>query len=326
MENIASKNYVERFCPNSFSSFVLPQRIKNSFSKDENDPLTQSMLFYGLQGSGKSSLAKFLGKKYNFLYVNASINGKIDYLREIVNEFCESYQIPTDLTINTSKKVVLFDEINGASDSFFEGLKGFMDTYPEIIFLATTNHFNKIPDPIKSRMLCVPFNFQNQTEEDEVKSEYVRRIAKIISVIGCKIDAKSMEKVIDKCFPDFRKTLNLLQSIQKAGIVEINESNLNVFEHRFKEVYDLIVNGDVMHPEEIHKILSSDYASCAFELITSLDEEFIAYLSENNKKLLVNIPTICITVAEALTRIQNSVDPSITLKACIFTLMTNMKR
>lgn len=325
MEDIYQKNFVERFSPSKLGAFVLPPRIKNLFA-NEDDPLSQSMLFYGLQGSGKSALAKYLGKKYIFLYVNASVNGKIDFLRDTVTEFCESYQIPMDETINTEKKVVLFDEINGASDSFFEGLKGFMDTYPNVIFLATTNHFNKIPDPIKSRMVCVPFNYQDQKEEQLALLGYQRRIGKIIEVIGLQSDETAFKKIVDKCFPDFRKTLNLLQSIDRSGVKVLNEQTLNAFEHRFKEVYELIINGDINHPEEIHKILSTDYTNSAYELIVSLDEEFIDYLKENHRKLLVNIPTICITVANHLQMLQQSVDQSIVLKSCIFTLMRSIKK
>lgn len=317
--SVVDKNFVERFSPKKLESFILPNRIKSLFQNG----LTQSMLFYGLQGSGKSSLAKYLGRQHIFMYVNASINGKIEFLRESVTEFCESYQLPLDDTVDASKKVVLFDEINGASDSFFEGLKGFMDTYPNVIFLATTNHFNKIPDPIKSRMVCVDFSFQNQEEQKLAEQGYIRRISKIVETIGMTIDSTAMQQLIEKCFPDYRKTLNLLQSISKSGVKEITTNELKSHETRFKDLYDLIITGD--KPEDIHKILSSDYTQAAYEVIKSLDEEFIDYLSANHQRLLPNIPMICITVAEAMSRLSNAVDPSITLKACVFKIMTNLK-
>lgn len=317
--SVADKNYVERFSPKKLDSFILPNRIKSLFQNG----LTQSMLFYGLQGSGKSSLAKFLGRQHTFLYVNASINGKIEFLRESVTEFCESYQLPLDDTVDASKKVVLFDEINGASDSFFEGLKGFMDTYPTVIFLATTNHYNKIPDPIKSRMVCVDFSFQNAEEQKAATLGYRRRIGKIIETVGMTIDDASMQQLLDKCFPDYRKTLNLIQSIAKSGVKEITAAELKSHEVRFKDLYDLIIHGG--KPEDIHRTLSADYTQAAYEVIKSLDEEFIDYLEANHQRLLTNIPMICITVAEAMSRLNNAVDPSITLKACVFKIMSNMK-
>lgn len=324
-EKVTSKIYTTRFEPKSISSFVLPNRIRSIFA-DENQELNQSYLFYGLPGCGKSSLAKYIGRKNSFLYVNASVNGKIDYLRDYVTEFCENYQIPMDESIRSEKKVVLFDEINGASDSFFEGLKGFIDTYPNITFLATTNHFSKIPDAIKSRFVCIDFTYQNKEEEETAKKFYLARVAKIINVTGGTIDMPCLMKIADKCFPDFRKTLNLLQNLNTSGVKEINDKNLNIFEHRFKDVYDLIINGDPMHPEEIHKILTLDYVNSSYELICSFDEEFIEYLSENYQKLLVNIPTICITVANSLQMLQQSVDSGIVLKYCVFTLMRSIKK
>ena len=172
-------------------------------------------------------------------------------------------------------------------------------------------------------MVCVDFSFQNQEEQKLAEQGYIRRIGKIVETIGMTIDSAAMQQLIEKCFPDYRKTLNLLQSISKSGVKEITTNELKSHETRFKDLYDLIINGG--KPEDIHRILSSDYTQAAYEVIKSLDEEFIDYLSANHQRLLPNIPMICITVAEAMSRLNNAVDPSITLKACVFKIMTNLK-
>lgn len=309
--------FVQKFSPKKLSAFVIPHRIKNLFT-DEEDPLKQSMIFYGMQGCGKSSLAKFLGQKYVFLYVNASTNGRIEDLRDSVTHFCDSQPLIVPDGVNTHRKVVLFDEINGASAQFFEGLKGFMEEYPQVIFLATTNHFHKIPDPIKSRMVSVDFTPQNAEEEEQILRGYTQRIKKIIEICDIQCDDSGFDLLRRKYYPDFRLTLNLIQSVYN-GTKTIDESSIVSFGDRFSEIYELILSKDT-DPLKIHELLGGDYSLMATEIIESLDSDFIEYIRLRGGNYLVAIPTVCITVCDHLYKLQHAVDPSIVLKSCVFTL------
>lgn len=309
--------FVQKFSPKKLGAFVLPQRIKNLFL-DEEDPLKQSMIFYGMQGSGKSSLAKYLGKKYIFLYVNASTNGRIEDLRDSVTHFCDSCPVVIEDGVNINRKVVLFDEINGASAQFFEGLKGFMEEYPSVIFIATTNHYHKIPDPIKSRMVSVDFTPQNSEEEEQVFNGYTRRIRKILENCGIEYDDVAFDSLLKKYYPDFRLTLNFIQSVYH-GTKVMDKSSIISFGNRFSEIYDLILDKKA-DPVRIHELLGGDYALMSSEIISSFDTDFIDYLKNRGENYLIAIPTICIVTCEHLYRLQQSVDPSIVLKSCVFTL------
>lgn len=310
--------FVSKFSPKKLSAFVLPQRIKDMF-KDEDDPLRQSMIFYGLQGCGKSSLAKYLGKKYVFLYINASTNGRIEDLRDIVTEFCDSSPLLFDEGVNSDRKVVLFDEINGASAQFFEGLKGFMEEYSSVIFLATTNHFHKIPDPIKSRMVSVDFTPQTKEEEEQVMKGYKSRIGKILEGCGIECAEEGFEMLMKKYYPDFRSTLNFLQSVYNGSKI-VDKNSISSYGDRFSEIYDMILDKSA-NPVDIHKLLGGDYSSIASEIIESLDTDFIEYMTTKlGSSMTSAIPTICIVVCDHLYKLQMSVDPMIVLKSCVFTL------
>ena len=319
---VVQKLFVEKFAPKSLKNFVLPTRIRELF-KNDADPLSQSMLFYGLQGSGKSSLAKLIGSRYIFKYVNGSTNGSIDTLRGEIEEFCEQYQIIIDPNI-INKKVVLFDEINGASTAFFEGLKGFMDSYPTVLFLATTNHYSKIPDPIKSRMLCVNFSPLNAQEQDEVISGYTNRVTAILTALKFNYDGDGLHHLIQTCYPDFRKTLNLLQSLYASGVTTITNDTVLQSAYQYQELYAMMLTTTANTPHLIHTTISAEYGSNAGIIMTSFTTEFVEYILAHGRSI-DNIPTINIIVADHLHKLNNSVDPVITLKSCIYSIIKHLK-
>ena len=145
------KLFTEMFEPNKFENFILPKRIKSHFP---NGNIINNSLLSGTAGCGKSSFAKFLGnqKTNSFYYINSSLDTSKGLLEEggELHRFCSNY------SFEGSKKVVLFDEIDGVSSSFFNALKGFMDTFNNVRFLATTNHVETIPMPILSRFSHLP--------------------------------------------------------------------------------------------------------------------------------------------------------------------------
>ena len=152
-----NKLFTDVFSPKKLKDFVLPERISKQF---ENGINTHS-LFYGTHGIGKSALAKILMKDHPHLYINASEEGRIDVLRGEISNFCSDVQLNEEGK-KSDIKIVMLDEIDGVSQSFFDALKGFMDQFGEHVrFVATSNYINKVPTPIQSRFDCVNFNVES---------------------------------------------------------------------------------------------------------------------------------------------------------------------
>jgi len=318
--------FIDRFEPNKIQNFVLPQRIKDAFitQGDELVELSGNYLFYGTQGCGKSSLAKMLAKNYRHLYVNAAISARIDYLREVIDEFVNVNQIVTEDEIIFNKKVIILDEVGQVvSDTFWEGLKGFMDIYQDkVTFIFTTNHFHKVPEPIKSRCEKINFNHLNAEEEMICKAGYISRFKAIVNKVGIEFVPEDLERIHNKFFPDFRQTLIYLQSLSKSGIKSLSAQSLQSFDMRFVDVFNLILEGKTTSPEEIHKIITQQYSVIADEIITSMDEKFVGYLMEKDRdKYLKYIPEIIILTADYSFRQKMSVDGGICLKALIFSII-----
>lgn len=325
MSEVLQKQFTKIYEPKSLNSFVIPNRIKQEFT-NETDPVGQHYLFYGSSGLGKSSLAKFLASKYNYLYVNASLNARIDFLRDTITEFCESYQIPGENIVNTDRKIIILDELSStaSSDVFLEAIKGFMDSYPNAKFIVTTNHFNKIPDPIKSRFKCINFGFADKQEETLIRGYYRKRISLIISKLEIKISDESLTKLEDTNFPDFRKALNFLQSVHQSGVKEITLDSIKDYDVRFKDIYGLALTKG-LSPEKIHVVVNMDYSGNARDVIESIGNEFADYIIKEKSAFIHTLPNVIVLAAKYSNMMNNAIDPLLCLKACIYEINSLMK-
>lgn len=317
--------FINRFEPAGINNFVIPKRIKDLFIDENNEEkeLSGNYLFYGSQGTGKSSLAKKISKSYRHLYVNAAMSARIDYLRDVIDEFVNVHQIIDNNDIKFNRKIVILDEVGQVvSDTFWEGLKGFIDMYQDnVSFIFTTNFFNKVPDPIKSRCENVNFNYLNSTEEDICKKGYLSRMKGIITKLGIEHENSDIIRIFDKFFPDFRQTLVYLQSLNTSGIKSLSAQTLQNFDMRFVDVYELILNSKSTTPEEIHKIITQQYSVIADEIIASIDEKFVGYILEKDKsKYMEFIPDIIILTANYSFKQKMAVDSGLCLKALVFSL------
>jgi DNA polymerase III delta prime subunit len=314
------KLFINRFNPTSLNSYVLPSRIKDGFK----DGIVSHSLFYGTHGIGKSSLGKLLTQGYPFLYINAGKEGRIDVLRNDILNFCTNVQLQ-DNGEKSDIKYVMLDEIDGVSPAFFDALKGFMDTYGDKVrFIATSNHVNKIPSAIKDRFERINFNAESNEEEEEIKKMYSIRIYHIIKSLNIKISREALDYIRDRHFPSFRGALQDLQRLHKSGVTDITIEDIKKKSYEFKDLYDLILKGG--SPESIHILLMADYATKTLDVLESLDEPFIQYIKQNHPAYNFLIPRICIEVAKYQSMIHMVIDPAITMKACVYTLMGYAKK
>jgi len=320
MSNLKDKLFVQVFEPKTVEGMILPDRIKSLFKEGL---VNGHYLFHGGAGIGKSTLSKILCKNHPYLYINASIDGKIDVLREKIEDFCVESQI-TDHDVNR-KKVVWFDELDGVSQAFFDGLRGFIDLYQDNVrFIGTCNHFNKIPEPIKSRLQCINFNFESTDEERQIYEKYKTRFGKIIAGLKMNLATPDVLDVLCKNnFPDYRGILQTLQSLKKAEVTELTIDLIMAKQYEMIELYKLIISGKGK-PEDIHKILMGDYATKAADVLKSLDKPFIDWIIGNSIQHTFLIPHIVILTAK-YSQMAYNIDNALAMKACVFELMEIVK-
>lgn len=315
-----AKLFTEVFAPKSIAEMILPDRIKLIF---KDNVVNGHYLFHSGPGMGKSRLAFLLCQMHPHLFINASINGRIENLRDDIMDFCMEAQIDDRYPFGMAK-VVWIDEIDGVSASFFDGLRGFMDTFQGsgIRFIATCNHFNKIPEPIQSRFDCINFGFENNAEEAAMFASYSAKMDWILNGLKIGHDKEIVDILCKANFPDYRGVLQTIQRLHRAGHKMLTKELVMSESYEFVDLYKLIIDKPTSDPIEIHKILMGDYATKAMDVLSGLDLPFIKWIADNKTTFSFMIPDLTAIVAKYTNMIPNMIDQALAMKACVFELMT----
>lgn len=313
-EDLKRKSFTTIFAPEKMANMVLLPRVK----KEMENGIYDNWLFYGPYGMGKSTLVNILTKDYVRKYVNASLMGKIDYLREDLANFCESNSVAID---KPAMKVLWFDELDGASDSFFDALRGFMDVYSHVRIMATCNKIHKIPGAMESRIKFLNFGPENDEERAWLKAAYEKRFLWLAEKLRMKFESPDVvEYICKKRFPDFRKSLKTLQSLYLShGSTPINMQAASNATYEFLALYEMLVEPKT-DPVEFHKYLMTNYADRPSDVILELDDNFVEYLIEKKPMLLRAIPDIIIENAKHQHMVVTALDQTTTMKSLCFVI------
>jgi DNA polymerase III delta prime subunit len=319
---IVDKRFTHIYNPKTVDNFILVPRIKAVVSKGINS----NLLFHGQQGLGKSALLKKMAEKYSdVLYFNCAENGQIDALREggEIYNFCVGASMEVDDTKERGK-ILILDELNGVSDAFQEGLKGFMDKFGGVVkFCGTTNFIHKIQDAIISRFDGgISFDFQTAEEREYYLEKYTARIKKLIAGLRIEIEDDVLEKLIQNKFPDMRTMLGFLQRVFYADIKVIDSALVDKYEFEFIELYKIILSGDLSTPEKTYELLQGDYSSRPEDVLVGLDKPFINYIVKSEQKFIPLIPFIISNVGDWTYKLSvGGKDQSLFMRACAFDLI-----
>lgn len=86
-------------------------------------------------------------------------------------------------------------------------------------FIFTTNNIHKVIDPLKSR--CNHFEFKiPETDKKELMMQMMKRCVEILKQENIEYDSKAIVALVQKYYPDFRKTLNELQRHSNQGKID----------------------------------------------------------------------------------------------------------
>jgi replication factor C small subunit len=167
------------------------------------------LLLSGVQGSGKTSLAKMMFKMLkiqsgDILEINASRERNPDIVAQKILNFCSTWALG-------DMKYVLLDEADSMTPLAQRILRGEMENYHESVrFVLTCNYPNKIIPALHSR--CQGFHF----EALDV-GEFMVRIGTILATENVEFDIDTMEEYVAMTHPDLRKCINLLQQNVRDG-------------------------------------------------------------------------------------------------------------
>jgi len=307
--SVVNELFTEKFRPKNINQLVAPQRIKDELSRGIND----NLLLYGSPGTGKTSSLFFLAESHDKKYINASSERGIDTIRESITKFCSTMSLEGG---SEKLKVVMLDEIDGATEEFFKALRAVMERFSRTTrFIASCNYIQKVPEAIQSRFHMISFDPVDNDEEQYLVSEYSKRIAKILDAIKVTYTDELLVKFVKNDFPDMRSLVQKVQSYYKRGITALDAKDFNI-NYDFKELFDLcLIKPD---PVANYKFIVSQYGSKIDSALTVLGRDFIEYITNTSPGKIDKIPMVLIAVAEYQYQKQFVIDPLITLLACVF--------
>jgi DNA polymerase III delta prime subunit len=221
MNTIDEFLWSQKYRPLTIEDCVLPQYLKDLFTGMVKAGEIQNLIFTGSAGVGKTTAACAIAEELgcDYIVINGSTENGIDVLRTKITAFAST------VSLNGGTKVVIIDEADGLGEAVQKGLRGFIEAYSKNCrFILTCNYANKIIEPLHSRF-GAPIEFRLSKEDRPLMAaRFMKRVAQICQLEGVEADKKVLAHLVTKYFPDFRKTLNVLQRYSVQG--PINEGIL----------------------------------------------------------------------------------------------------
>ena len=215
--------WIEDFRPRTIEESILPERIKHSLRKMVDNKNIQNYAAVGKAGSGKTSSARALCEQLgiDYLMINMSNESGIDTVRSKIVSFASTVSFTSDY------KVIILDEFDNSTAAAQSALRGIIEEHLENCrFIITANYKNKIMDPIFSRCPIIDFTFNNE-ERIEMLKVFIVRVKSILTQNEIIFDQQDLIKFCKQTFPDFRRTLNILQMNSSDG--ELKFSSLGAY-------------------------------------------------------------------------------------------------
>ena len=295
---------------------ILPERIRKQFEAG----LQQNVLLAGSPGLGKTSIAKILAKDHATLFINVSDESSVDTIREKINTFCITASVMSGLG---KFKVVILDEMEGASDQFYKALRGTVEKFASNTrFIGTCNWINKVPEAIQSRFEVINFDAADHDEENYVRTEWMNRIKLILGKLGISIDDDGLNEFTKIYFPDFRSALNKIQSLKIAGVSEINSKNIKDYGWSYEDLYQMLVSAP--DPVKNYQHVVSNYSGKIDEVMASLGGEFLEWLASRYPDKVKSIPQIVVETASHQAQRNLVIDPVVSLLSLVFTIQKTL--
>jgi replication factor C small subunit len=165
-------------------------------------------------GTGKTSLAKLIVNNLDcdYLYINASDKGGVDFVREQIIPFVSSMGFK-------QYKVVILDESDYMSPNAQAALRNCMETFSKSSrFILTANYKERMIEPIRSR--C-----QNYEIIPPSKKEIALRMVDILKKENIEYTNEDLALIVNTHYPDMRATIYTINKNIRDGKLCIDEES-----------------------------------------------------------------------------------------------------
>ena len=206
----------ERYRPHTVEDCILPDRIKNVFQEYVNDGNIPNLMLTGPAGCGKTTIAKAMCEQLglNHLFINSSEERGIDVLRTKIKGYAST------ISLTGGRKVIILDEADYLTPEAQAGLRGAIEEFSEnCSFVFTCNFKARLIDALHSRCAVVDFSLKGD-EKAKMAMQMFKRLTTILTTEGIEYDKTVLAKIVERYFPDYRRTLNELQRYATSGRID----------------------------------------------------------------------------------------------------------
>jgi DNA polymerase III delta prime subunit len=270
--------WVEKYRPKSLEDFIgnesFAPNIKEYIRREE---LTNHILLYGPQGTGKTSIAKLLINSIpcDSLIICASDETGIDNIRDKVRGFASSVGFERF-------KIVLLDECDFLSFNAQGMLRNVLEKFADHCrFIFTCNYIYKVIPAIQSR--CQKFEVIPGSKKDEMI-----RLAQILTAENVTFTPEDVAFIVNQYHPDMRSIIQFAQQCSISGELKIVQENLVEANMKAKLV-EMLKSPNKKTFGEIRQMIADAGLSEYDELYTYLYENVSKFASGREPVAVVHI-------------------------------------
>ena len=205
----------QKYRPDTINDCVLPESTKATLNAMISQGKLLSMIFDGPPGIGKTTAGLAIAKEMDaaMMMLNGAADNGIDKFRTDVTQFASTMS----MFGGSQRKIVLIDEAENLSAAMMNALKTGMEDFSEsTTFILTSNHREKIIEPVHSRCSLIDFRIP-KAEAPAISLQIMKRAKAILEAEGIEYSKDVLRAVIMKHYPDFRRIINVLQRYSTSG-------------------------------------------------------------------------------------------------------------
>jgi len=302
--------WVEAYRPRKINDCILPKEHVDYFNQMVAKGEIQNMLLCGSAGTGKTTVARALCEELNtdYIVINGSEESGIDVLRTKIKSFAST----VSFTGNT--KVVILDEADYLNpNSTQPALRGFIEEFSSNCrFIFTCNFKNRIIPPLHSRCAVIEFKIKN-ADKPKIASAFFNRVTDILKLENIPFDPKVIARVVEKHFPDFRRSLNELQRYSQSGSIDEG----------------ILVNlGETNMKELVESVKLKDWKKMRSWVVSNLDNDPVSLfrkIYDTFVPLTNQVPQLVLMIADYQYKSAFVSDQEINLVACLTEIMASVE-
>lgn len=297
--------FVNKYSPNTVEECILPEDIKKTFISYRDTKQLPNLILHGTSGIGKTAVVLAISKELglDFMKINGSNEGRsIDTVRNRISSYASTISLS-----NQGKKILLIDEADNLTFDAQKALLGIIEeTQKNCVYIFTCNYVNKLLPAIHSRASSIHFQIPSD-EKPKLAAEFFTKLMHILDSESISYEKKILIELVQRYFPDFRRTLNELQRYTTTGELKISSLGVSISSN-LAELFAYMKEADFRKVRTWAALNSSNDMSSIYR-----------GLYDELPKIIVprTIPSLIIIIAKYQYQSNFVVDQEVNLMACL---------